>query len=184
MSMSTGLRMPTGLRESLLSISPSTLMTESARTGNLSGTWRMKGIAQSCKGRKILSPAITFRKRPLPISPITTSGIPGVMSMRAESTMLFAAMRRGGVKIGDFVSVYSKRTRKAVFAIVGDTGNPTGDEGSLHLLQDLGYPFHDGKDDSVSKPEIVIRFYPNSNPKHEFFFTQAVLNKAAAKLGL
>lgn len=92
--------------------------------------------------------------------------------------------RRRGVKVGDFVSVYSKRTRKAVFAIVGDTGNPTGDEGSLHLLQDLGYPFHDGKDDSVSKPEIVIRFYPNSNPKHEFFFTQAVLNKAAAKLGL
>jgi hypothetical protein len=92
--------------------------------------------------------------------------------------------RRRGVRVGDFASVYSKRTRKGVFAIVGDTGNPTGDEGSLHLLQDLGYPFHDGKNDAVEKPEIVIRFYPNSNPKHHFFFTQAELDEAATKLGL
>jgi hypothetical protein len=92
--------------------------------------------------------------------------------------------QRRGVIVGDFVSVYSKRTRKGVFAIVGDTGNPTGEEGSLHLLQDLGYPFHDGKNDSVEKPEVVVRFYPNSNPKHQFFFTQAELDEAAAKLGL
>ena len=92
--------------------------------------------------------------------------------------------RRRGIRVGDFASVYSKRTHKSVFAIVGDTGNPTGDEGSLHLLQDLGYPFHDGKNDSVEKPEILIRFYPNSNPKHQFFFTQAKLDEAATKLGL
>jgi hypothetical protein len=92
--------------------------------------------------------------------------------------------RRHGVKPGDFVAVYSKKTHKAVFAIVGDTGNPTGDEGSLHLLQDLGYPFHDGISDSVTRPEIVIRFYPNSNPTHQFFFTQAALDEAATKLGL
>ena len=92
--------------------------------------------------------------------------------------------RSRGVMVGDFVSVYSKRTRKSVFAIVGDTGNPSGNEGSLHLLQDLGYPFHDGKNDAVEKPEIVIRFYPNSNPKHQFFFTQAELEDAATKLGL
>jgi hypothetical protein len=92
--------------------------------------------------------------------------------------------RQRGVRVGDFVSVYSKRTRRGVFAIVGDTGNPTGDEGSLHLMQDLGYPFHDGKNDSVENPEIVIRFYPNSNPKHQFFFTQAELDEAATKLGL
>jgi hypothetical protein len=91
---------------------------------------------------------------------------------------------RRGVKIGDFVAVYSKKTRKAVFAIVGDTGNPSGDEGSLHLLQELGYPFHDGISDSVTQPEIVIRFYPNSNPRHQFFFTQAALDEAATKLGL
>lgn len=94
------------------------------------------------------------------------------------------AARRHGVRVGDFVSVYSKRTRRAVFAIVGDTGNPTGDEGSLHLMQDLGYLFHDGKNDSVEKPEIIIRFYPNSNPNHQFFFTQAKLDEAATKLGL
>lgn len=92
--------------------------------------------------------------------------------------------RRRGVQVGDFVSVYSRRTRRAVFAIVGDTGNPTGDEGSLHLLQDLGYPFRDGKNDSVERPEIVVRFYPNSNPQHRFFFTQAALDDAATDLGL
>jgi hypothetical protein len=86
--------------------------------------------------------------------------------------------------VDDFVSVYSRRTRRSVFAIVGDTGNPTGDEGSLHLLQDLGYPFHDGKNDSVEKPEIIIRFYPNSNPTHRFFFAQAELDDAATSLGL
>jgi hypothetical protein len=92
--------------------------------------------------------------------------------------------RRRGVKVGDFVAVYSKRTHKAVFALVGDTGNPTGDEGSLHLLQELGYPFYDGKSGSVTRPEIIIRFYPNSNPKHMFFFTQAALDEAAIKIGL
>jgi hypothetical protein len=92
--------------------------------------------------------------------------------------------RRRGVKVGDFVAVHSKRTHRSVFAIVGDTGNPTGDEGSLHLLQELGYPFHDGVSDSVTRPEIVIRFYTNSNPKHRFFFTQTALNEAAIKLGL
>ena len=92
--------------------------------------------------------------------------------------------RRRGVKVGDFAAVYSERTHKSVFAIVGDTGNPTGDEGSLHVLQDLGYPFHDGRNESVEKPEIVIRFYPDSNPEHRFFFTQAELDEAAGKLGL
>jgi hypothetical protein len=92
--------------------------------------------------------------------------------------------RRRGVKVGDFVAVYSKRTRRAAFAIVGDTGNPTGDEGSLHLLQELGYPVHDGKSESVTQPDIVIRFYPNSNPYHRFFFTQAALDESAAKIGL
>jgi hypothetical protein len=91
---------------------------------------------------------------------------------------------RRGVQVGDFVAVYSRRTHTAVFGIVDDTGNPSGDEGSLHLLQDLGYPFHDGVSDSVTKPEIVIRFYPNSNPSHQFFFTQGALDAAARRLGL
>jgi hypothetical protein len=92
--------------------------------------------------------------------------------------------RRRGVKVGDFVAVYSERSQRAVFAIVGDTGNPTGDEGSLHLLQALGYPFRDGRSGSVTRPEIIVRFFPNSNPKHTFFFTQGALDEAATKLGL
>lgn len=92
--------------------------------------------------------------------------------------------RRMGARLGDFVAVYSRRTHRSVFGIVGDDGNPTGDEGSLHLLQALGYPFHNGKDDAVEEAEIVIRFYPGSNPQHRFFRTQAALNHAAKALGL
>ena len=92
--------------------------------------------------------------------------------------------RRKGARLGDFVAVYSKRTHRAVFGIVGDAGNPSGDEGSLHLLQALGYPFHNGKTDAVEEAEIVIRFYPRSNPEHRFFRTQEELDKAAEELGL
>jgi hypothetical protein len=89
-----------------------------------------------------------------------------------------------GARLGDFVAVYSKRTHRSVFGIVGDSGNPSGDEGSLHLLQALGYPFHSGKDDAVEDPEIVIRFYPGSNPEHRFFRTQAALDEAAEGVGV
>ena len=92
--------------------------------------------------------------------------------------------RRMGARLGDFVAVYSRRTHRAVFGIVGDDGNPTGNEGSLHLLQALGYPFHNGKEDAVEDAEIVIRFYPGSNPQHAFFRTQAALDKAAESRGV
>jgi hypothetical protein len=89
-----------------------------------------------------------------------------------------------GATLGDFVAVTSLRTHRSVFAIVGDDGNPSGNEGSLHLLQSLGYPFHDGIDDAVTHPEILLRFYPHSNPHHLFFHTQSALNAAALKRGL
>lgn len=92
--------------------------------------------------------------------------------------------RSRGARLGDFVAVYSKRTHRSVYGIVGDSGNPSGDEGSLHLLQALGYPFHSGKNDAVEDAEIIIRFYPGSNPDRRFFRTQAALDKAARKLGL
>jgi hypothetical protein len=92
--------------------------------------------------------------------------------------------RRMGARLGDFVAVYSKRTHRSAFGIVGDAGNPSGDEGSLHLLQALGYPFHAGKDEAVEDAEIVIRFYPRSNPERMFFRTQAALDKEAERLGL
>jgi hypothetical protein len=89
-----------------------------------------------------------------------------------------------GARLGDFVAVYSRRTGHSVFGIVGDDGNPSGNEGSLHLLQSLGYPFHDGKRSSVERSEVVIRFFPHSNPRHQFFRTQDALDKAATRLGL
>lgn len=92
--------------------------------------------------------------------------------------------RSRGARLGDFVAVYSKRTHRSVYGIVGDSGNPSGDEGSLHLLQALGYPFHSGKNDAVEDAEIIIRFYPGSNPDRRFFRTQAALDKAAKKLRL
>jgi hypothetical protein len=99
--------------------------------------------------------------------------------------VLGKAAKRKGARLGDFVAVYSTRTRQSAFGIVADDGNPSGDEGSLHLLQALGYAFHDGKDDAVEKRnEILIRFYPGSNPAQMFFRRQRDLNNAAMKLGL
>ena len=89
-----------------------------------------------------------------------------------------------GARLGDFVAVYSKRTHRSAIAIVGDSGNPTGDEGSLHLLQALGYPFRNGKTDAVEDAEIVVRFYPGSNPEHLFFRSQHALDDAATRLGV
>ena len=92
--------------------------------------------------------------------------------------------RQLGAQLGDFVAVTSLRTHRSVFAIVGDDGNPSGNEGSLHLLQSLGYPFTNGIDDSVTHPEILLRFYPKSNPHHLFPRTQSALDEAATKQGL
>ena len=92
--------------------------------------------------------------------------------------------RRKGARVGDFVAVYSRRHRRAVFGIVGDSGNPSGAEGSLHLLQELGYPFKSGKTGSVERKDIVIRFFPRSNPERLFFHSQAELDAVAEKMGL
>jgi Fungal chitosanase of glycosyl hydrolase group 75 len=94
------------------------------------------------------------------------------------------AAKKRGARLGDFAAVWSMKTGKAAYAIVGDDGNPSGDEGSLHLLQELGYPFHDGKDEAVEHGEIVIRFYPKSNEGKMFFHTQAELDDAAKKVGV
>jgi hypothetical protein len=107
-----------------------------------------------------------------------------VDATRVDYIVLGNAAKHRGARLGDFVAVYSRRTHKSTFAIVGDDGNPSGDEGSLHLLQDLGYPFHDGIHDAIEGREIVIRFYPHSNPQQLFFHTQSALAAAAAKLGL
>jgi hypothetical protein len=95
-----------------------------------------------------------------------------------------AVAKKTGVKLGDFAVISSCRTGKSVYAIVADSGNPSGAEGSLALVQALGYPLMNGIDDSVDNKEIVIRYYPGSNPQKQFFKTQAELDAAAEKLGL
>ena len=107
-----------------------------------------------------------------------------VNAAKINYVVLGTKAHRQGAQLGDFVAVYSRRTQRAVYGIVGDDGNPSGDEGSLHLLQSLGYPFHDGRDYAVETREIVIRFYPHSNPTHLFFHTQAALDTAAERHGL
>ena len=90
--------------------------------------------------------------------------------------------REAGVQMGDFATVYSCRTGKLAYAIVADSGNESGAEGSLALVQALGYPLKNGIDDSVENREIVVRYFPGSN--RHFFKTQAELDAAAKKAGI
>jgi hypothetical protein len=92
--------------------------------------------------------------------------------------------KQNNVALGDFVTVYSCRTGRSAFAIVGDSGNESGAEGSLALVQNLGYPIKDGIEDSVDDREIVLHYFPHSNPTHRFFHTQQELDAAALELGL
>jgi hypothetical protein len=92
--------------------------------------------------------------------------------------------RRSGVQLGDFVRVYSCRTGRTAWAIVGDSGNESGAEGSLALVRALGYDIRNGVEDSVDDREIVVDYFPGSNPRKEFFKTQAALDQAVARMGL
>jgi len=92
--------------------------------------------------------------------------------------------QKAGVQMGDFATVYSCRTGKTAYAIVADSGNDSGAEGSLALVKALGYPAKDGINDSVDGREIVVRYFPGSNPGKEFFKTQAELDAAAKRIGL
>lgn len=103
---------------------------------------------------------------------------------RINYVVLATVARKGGVSLGDFVAVYSNKTKKSVFGIVGDSGNSSGAEGSLALLQALGYPFKDGKAGEVGEKEIVVRYFPKSNPSHKFYSTQKEINEQARTLGL
>jgi hypothetical protein len=107
-----------------------------------------------------------------------------VDAARINYVVLGRVARKAGVQLGDFVVVYSCRTHRAAYAIVGDSGNESGAEGSLALVRALGYDLKNGIDDSVDRREIVIRYYPGTNPAKTFFKTQAALDAAAKKLGL
>jgi hypothetical protein len=108
-----------------------------------------------------------------------------VDATRINYVVLGRVARQNGVQIGDFASVYSCRTGKTVYAIVGDSGNESGAEGSLALARALGYTWiRNGIDNSINKREIVIKFYPHSNPDEVFFKSQADLDRLARKLEL
>ena len=91
---------------------------------------------------------------------------------------------RRGVRLGDLAAVHCSRTNRTLFAVVGDDGNQSGGEGSLHLLQGLGYPFVDGRDGTAPREEITVRYFPHSNPTLKFFHTQAEIDAEAKRLGL
>ena len=91
---------------------------------------------------------------------------------------------RHGVRLGDLAAVHSSRTGRTVWAIVGDEGNASGAEGSLALLQHLGYPFRDGKEYAVEEREITIRYFPNSNPGLVIPRHQREIDALAKKAGL
>jgi len=99
-------------------------------------------------------------------------------------TLYATVAKDAGVRAGDFCVCHSLSTRRTVFAIVGDSGHSSGAEGSLALLQRLGYPFKNGKYDSVEKKEILVRYFAGTNPNKRFFFTQAELDTAAQGLNL
>ncbi|MDB6168355.1 MAG: hypothetical protein JWM88_1219 [Verrucomicrobia bacterium] len=92
--------------------------------------------------------------------------------------------RQNGVHLGDFVAVHSKKHGRSVYGIVGDAGNSSGAEGSLALIQSLGYPFQNGKSGESDHNDVVIRYFPGSNPNQQFFSRQSDLDAAAAALGL
>ncbi|HID8955863.1 TPA: hypothetical protein ACXE2E_002919 [Klebsiella variicola] len=101
-------------------------------------------------------------------------------------TLLADSAKKKGVKTGDFCVVHSVNNNKTVFAIVGDTGNSNGEEGSLALLQRLGYPVKNGKggEGVPETKDIVVRYFAKLNPSKLFFFDQSDLDLAAKALNL
>ena len=98
-------------------------------------------------------------------------------------TVLAKSAKDKGVKTGDFCVVHSIKNNKTVFAIVGDTGHSNGAEGSLALLQRLGFSVKDGKS-APNISGIVVRYFAKSNPSRRFFFNQSDIDTAAKALNL
>lgn len=99
-------------------------------------------------------------------------------------TVLATSAKAKGVKPGDFCVVHAIKKNKTVFAIVVDTGHSSGAEGSLALLQRLGFNVKSGKSVEEDITDIVVRYFANSNPSKQFFLKQSDLDTAAEKLDL
>jgi hypothetical protein len=89
-----------------------------------------------------------------------------------------------GVAMGDVCVVRSISKGKTVIALVADTGNSSGAEGSLALLQNLGYSVKNGKSGGVDEKDIIVRYFTGTNPAQAFFFTQQELDAFAGTLDL
>jgi hypothetical protein len=105
-----------------------------------------------------------------------------------------------GVRLNDFAAIYSCTQGTTAFAIVADAGNSTGREISLKAANSLGYPYVNGKDNPTPTPfipttlrghpptksEIVIRYFPRSNPDAGtiFFPDQAAMDTYLNESGL
>jgi hypothetical protein len=98
-------------------------------------------------------------------------------------TVLASSAKQKGVKPGDFCVVHAIKKNKTVFAIVGDSGHSSGEEGSLALLQRLGFKVKSGKSAEEAMTDIVVRYFANSNPSKQFFFKQSELDTAAEQFG-
>lgn len=99
-------------------------------------------------------------------------------------TVLATSAKNKGVETGDFCVVHAIKKNTTVFAIVGDTGHSNGAEGSLALLQRLGFKVKSGKSVAEEITDIVVRYFAKSNPAKLFFFNQTDLDTAAKKLDL
>jgi hypothetical protein len=100
-------------------------------------------------------------------------------------TLWAAVARDAGVRLGDFCVVHSLRTRFTVYAIVGDSGHSSGAEGSLALLQRLGYTnTKDGRSGGEDDRRIVVRYFAGTNPDKLFFLRQSDLETQARTLDL
>ena len=99
-------------------------------------------------------------------------------------TVLATSAKNKGVKTGDFCVVHAVKKNTTVFAIVGDSGHSSGAEGSLALLQRLGFKVKSGKSVDEKITDIVVRYFANSNPSKLFFFNQSDLDAAAKALDL
>lgn len=142
------------------------------------------------------TPIVQGSKDPCPGFYISTSGYEDKSNTTIEDprryvnaaeinyTLLATAAKNVGVKLGDFCTVHSLRTRLTVYAIVGDSGNSSGAEGSLALLQRLGYDVKDGRSGGEDKNQIVVRYFAQTNPGKLFFFHQTELETAARPLNL
>jgi hypothetical protein len=99
-------------------------------------------------------------------------------------TLLATSAKNKSVETGDFCVVHSIKKNTTVFAIVGDTGNSSGAEGSLALLQRLGFKVKNGKSVDEAITDVVVRYFAGSNPSKQFFFKQDDLDAAAKALDL